>query len=115
MIEAALAVPASGFGDREFYPTLHEKAAALLYSLVKGHPCPTGNKRLAAVLTIAFLELNGQFLWVGPRLLEEEVLAIAASDPKDAPAVRAAAATWLRDHVIPSLRAAVQINAGILP
>ena len=43
---------------RELYPTLEEKAANLLYMLVKDHIYFDGNKRLAAILFLEFLNQN---------------------------------------------------------
>ena len=45
------------FGQ-ELYPTLEEKAANLLYMLVKDHIYFDGNKRLAAILFLEFLNRN---------------------------------------------------------
>ena len=59
LLEAALARPrATAFGS-DAYPTLTDKAAALLHSLAKNHALVDGNKRLALAGTIAFLGLNG--------------------------------------------------------
>src|SRR5699024_3462334 len=49
---------ASAFGQDAF-PTLHEKAAALLHSLVRNHPFMDGNKRTAWVAVATFYLLNG--------------------------------------------------------
>ena len=40
------------FGGKDLYPTLEEKAAHLLYFLVKNHPFVDGNKRIAATLVL---------------------------------------------------------------
>jgi death-on-curing protein len=59
LLESALARPqASAFGV-DAYPTLHEKAAALLESIARNHALIDGNKRLAWVATRLFLILNG--------------------------------------------------------
>ena len=59
LLEAACARPrASVLGD-EAYPTLELKAAALLHSLVRNHALMDGNKRLAWLATVVFLDLNG--------------------------------------------------------
>lgn len=47
------------FGGVEFYPTVEEKAANLLYFVVKNHSFSDGNKRIAAYLLVWFLEKNG--------------------------------------------------------
>jgi prophage maintenance system killer protein len=46
------------FGGVEFYPSIEEKAANLLYFVVKNHSFSDGNKRIAAYLFVWFLEKN---------------------------------------------------------
>ena len=59
LLESALARPqASAFGQ-DAYPTIHEKAAALLHSVARNHALVDGNKRLALAAAIAFHGLNG--------------------------------------------------------
>ena len=59
LLESALARPqATAFGE-DAYPTIHEKAAALLHSLARNHALVDGNKRLALAGTLAFLGMNG--------------------------------------------------------
>lgn len=50
------------FEGKELYPSLEEKAANLLYFLVKNHSFVDGNKRIAAALFLWFLEKN-RFLY----------------------------------------------------
>ena len=49
------------FGE-EVYPSIEEKAANLLYFLVKDHVFADGNKRIAALLYLAFLHKNGMLV-----------------------------------------------------
>jgi len=71
------------------YPTIADKAAHLLYFLVKDHPFVDGNKRIGAALFLRFLEKNGLlYRSDGSRLLTEEelvalTLLLAESSPKD--------------------------------
>lgn len=59
LLDGAVMRPqASAFGQDAF-PTLHEKAAALLHSLVRNHPFMDGNKRTAWVAVATFYLLNG--------------------------------------------------------
>lgn len=46
------------FDSVELYPTIEEKAAHLLYFVVKNHSFTDGNKRIAAFLFVWFLERN---------------------------------------------------------
>lgn len=52
------------FNSQDLYPGLEEKAARLLYFTVKNHHFVDGNKRIAAVLFLWFLDQNGGL--VGP-------------------------------------------------
>jgi len=47
------------FGGEDLYPSVEEKAAMLLYLVVKNHSFSDGNKRIAAFLFLWFLENNG--------------------------------------------------------
>lgn len=47
------------YADQVLYPTVQEKAAHLLYFVVKDHPFADGNKRSAAALFTYYLSLNG--------------------------------------------------------
>lgn len=61
---------ASAFGA-DAYPTLHEKAAALLHSIARNHPFKDGNKRTATVGALFMLRVNGaQAVWDPPDALE---------------------------------------------
>ncbi|WP_207387299.1 type II toxin-antitoxin system death-on-curing family toxin [Fluoribacter gormanii] len=47
------------FGGELLYSTVEEKAANLLYFVIKDHPFTDGNKRMACLLFIAYLSLQG--------------------------------------------------------
>ncbi len=47
------------FDGEELYPSVEEKAAMLLYLVVKNHSFSDGNKRIAAMLFLWFLSKNG--------------------------------------------------------
>ena len=47
------------FAGVELYPSVEEKAAMLLYLVVKNHSFSDGNKRIAAMLFLWFMEKNG--------------------------------------------------------
>jgi death-on-curing protein len=59
LLESALARPRTTVFGAEAYPTLVEKASALLESLVRNHGLIDGNKRLGWLATEVFLYLNG--------------------------------------------------------
>jgi len=77
------------FGKKELYPSLEEKAAHLLYFIIKDHPFVDGNKRIASFLFIYFLDKNNYLYRAsGERTINDNALTalsllIAISDPKD--------------------------------
>lgn len=60
LLESAVARPRTSLFGEDAYPSLAEKAAALLHSVCKNHALVDGNKRLAWLATVVFLHLNGQ-------------------------------------------------------
>jgi death-on-curing family protein len=77
------------FGKKELYPSLEEKAAHLLYFIIKDHPFVDGNKRIASFLFIYFLDRN-DFLYrhsgekkINDNALTALALLVAVSNPKD--------------------------------
>lgn len=88
-LESSLAAVLQTVGGQDAYPTLEEKAAALLYFLVKNHPFVDGNKRIGAALFLRFLEKNGALYRPdGTRRLSDEALValtllIAESPPRE--------------------------------
>lgn len=61
LLLSALAAPLPVFGE-EVHLGLYNKAAALLVAINRDHPLADGNKRLAWLVTKAFLALNGHHL-----------------------------------------------------
>jgi death on curing protein len=79
LLDAAAHRPrATAFGE-DAYPTVHEKAAALLDAVVRNHALVDGNKRLGWASAVIFYDLNG-FDLVAPSVDEavELVVAVAA-------------------------------------
>lgn len=56
----------SGMFDQEYYPTLADKAAFYLFSVVSNHVFTDGNKRTGLSAALTFLDINGYELQ--PRL-----------------------------------------------
>jgi death-on-curing family protein len=83
-----------GFGDQEVYPSIEEKAAMLLYLVVKNHAFVDGNKRIAAACFLLFLERNGLlYKGSGQLVISNEALAsltlfVAASKANEMETVR---------------------------
>ena len=58
LLDSAAARPRSSTFGEDAYPTLELKAAALLHSIARNHALVDGNKRLAWLATVVFLDLN---------------------------------------------------------
>lgn len=56
--ESAISQITKGFGENDFYPSIEEKAATLLYLIIKNHAFTDGNKRIAAACFLLFLKEN---------------------------------------------------------
>jgi prophage maintenance system killer protein len=77
----------SAFGEPA-YPSIESKAAHLLYFVIKNHPFSDGNKRIASLLFVDFLNRNGRLLKGGAPVINDIGLAalallVAESNPKD--------------------------------
>lgn len=76
LVESALFRPQSSFGGEDLYPTLLEKAAVLVHSLLLNHAFVDGNKRTAIATLIVFLELNDNPLTCTQHELIDAAIAI---------------------------------------
>ena len=76
------------FDGEDVYPTLEEKAANLLYFVTKNHSFSDGNKRIAAIMFLYFLDKNGALFRDGEKLIDDHTLValtimIAESNPEE--------------------------------
>ncbi len=87
--DATLRAVYQSFDGEDLYPTLAEKAANLLYLIIKDHPFFDGNKRIAALLFMIFLTVNEYQLLdngqpkISDRALTALTLMIAESQPRE--------------------------------
>ena len=74
--DSAIGQIEQAFGKKDIYPSIEEKAAMLLYLIVKNHAFVDGNKRIAAACFLLFLERNKLlFDTHGNAILSNEALA----------------------------------------
>lgn len=76
------------FGGQDLYPSVQEKAANLLYFIVKNHSFHDGNKRIAATMFLYFLEKNSLLYEDGRKVVSDSALVamtimIAESKPEE--------------------------------
>lgn len=89
------------FDGTEMYPSVEEKAAMLLYLIVKNHSFVDGNKRIAAACFLYFLERNGLlYRKNGDTIISNEALAaltlfVAVSKPEEMQTVKQVAISLL--------------------
>jgi len=87
--QGSLAAIYQTFAGKDLYPSVEEKAANLLYFVIKNHSFSDGNKRIAAFLFVWFLEKNGLLYHAdGSRKLADNALValtlmIAESKPEE--------------------------------
>ena len=83
LLESAIARPqTSVFGD-DAYPTLEQKAAAMLQSITRNHALIDGNKRLGLAAVLAFLGLNGRRLTLTNDEAYDLVIRVATGELDD--------------------------------
>jgi death on curing protein len=90
LLGAAAARPETSLFGEDAYPTLAEKAAALLHSIARNHALIDGNKRLALAAAMVFCGVNGHYPY--PALSNEEAYAVtmgAATGELDVPEIAA--------------------------
>ena len=87
-LEGILAAVYQDVFGQEVYPSLEDKAAHLLYFLVKDHPFYDGCKRIAATLFLEFLNKNNALVKNGHLAISNDALAAltlltAESNPEE--------------------------------
>jgi death-on-curing protein len=94
-LESSLAQPRASFGGNDLYPGVIEKAAALGFSIVMGHPFVDGNKRTGHAAMETFLVLNGYELGAPVDEQERVMLQLAAGELP-----RVQFVDWIRSRAI---------------
>lgn len=97
LLESALSNPAQSFAGRYVYRTTHEKAASLLWSVIKNHPFVDGNKRMGLMATFLFLALNDYLLYAPQKDAVEICLRVAGAGN---PIAKREVRRWIRHHSI---------------
>ena len=87
-VEGILAAVYQDVFGGEVYPSLEEKAANLLYFMIKDHPFADGCKRIAASLFLEFLDKNEALIRDGQKVISDGALVaitlmIAESNPEE--------------------------------
>ena len=83
LLQSALERPHTTLMGRDAYPGIDLKAAALLHSVCLNHALVDGNKRLAAILALVFLEVNGASYDLSNDELFDLVMSVASGTMRD--------------------------------
>lgn len=93
-LESAIAQPQATISGVDLYPSLAEKATALCFPLIQGHPFVDGNKRVGHAAMETFLVLNGEEIEASVEDQERLILDLAAGRVG-----RNQLTDWLRRHL----------------
>ena len=94
LLQSAVERPRStAFGD-EAYPDLDAKAAALLHSIVAGHPLVDGNKRLGWVAVRLFYRMNGTDVQPDQDAAYAFIVEVAGGSLRDVPQIADRLRRW---------------------
>jgi death-on-curing protein len=96
LLDSALAAPQATFDGKYLHHDIVSMAAAYLLHLAQNHPFIDGNKRVAAVATVIFLDLNGLEIVADENEFEALVLEVAQGESS-----KEAIATFLRTNARP--------------
>jgi len=94
VLESAIKRPYSGLNEQEFYVTPEEKAAAILESIVAGHPFTDGNKRTGYVLMRLLLLEHGKDILASEEEKYQLVISVASGQNGFKEIVE-----WIQKHV----------------
>jgi prophage maintenance system killer protein len=82
MLKGILGNIMQSFAGEELYPSIEEKAAHLLYFVIKDHPFTDGNKRIGSFLFLIYLKMSGISLdTMNENTITALALLVAESDP----------------------------------
>lgn len=99
-LQSALAQPQQTFDQKDLYPTLERKAAALFYSLAKNHAFQNGNKRIASVSLPTFLAINDAWIQFTDEAIYSLAVDVANSKAEESAAEIERIHRWVQERII---------------
>lgn len=97
LADSAVSRPQASFAGEEFYGSIEAKAGTLLFGVARNHPFIDGNKRVAVLAALQFLNLNGFDMNLTP---PEEAYKLIAGVAAGTAALDALAA-WIGSQIKP--------------
>ena len=95
LLESAVYSAMASFADTESYPSVEEKAARLMFSLVNNHAFVDGNKRIGVFVMLMTLKLNN----IEIKYSQEELISLGlstAAGQTDYDGIL----NWIKNHTI---------------
>src|ERR1700743_3774185 len=80
LVESALAAPIASYGGHDFYEHPLQRAAILASRIMRNHPLPDSNKRVALLMMDFYLEEQGYRLTATPTEIDRAFKAVAAKE-----------------------------------
>ncbi len=93
-LEASIATQSQNVFGQELYPTILDKSAAFIRSIIADHPFVDGNKRTAMIAGLTLLNLNNVRFIFKPGEIEDYAVNIA-TDHLDIHSI----SNWLKTHI----------------
>lgn len=100
LLDSATARPRATVFGEDAYPSIHQKAAALLQSVVSNHALVDGNKRLGLAAVIVFYGVNGYRLTLDNDGAYDLIISLASGELRDVQQI----ADRLADSTTPTAR-----------
>lgn len=94
-LESVVAAQTQDVFGTELYPTIFQKAGALMKGIIADHAFVDGNKRTGVMLALIFLERNGVKTKMSDKALEDFAVRVAVAH-----LTVADIAAWLAAHAI---------------
>ncbi len=96
-LEAAIATQTQNVFGEELYPTIIDKAAAMIRGIIADHPFVDGNKRTAMLAGLTLLKVNHVQFRAESGEIEDFAVKVA-THKLDIPAI----VSWLHEHTVVS-------------
>jgi death on curing protein len=93
LLASALAQTKMTIGGKYLHRTIFDKAAAYGFHVCRNHPFVDGNKRVAFILMLIFLDVNGWNLTASEEEAYSAMMTLA-----DGKLTKVQLASWLREH-----------------
>ncbi|MBI1866284.1 MAG: type II toxin-antitoxin system death-on-curing family toxin [Candidatus Staskawiczbacteria bacterium] len=100
ILESCLNQPFVQFSKKDLYRGLVGKASIMFYLMIKNHPFQNGNKRIAIMSLLYFLNKNGKWLNIDNKTLYNFTKNIATSKPQSREKITIYIQSIIKKHLI---------------